>query len=50
MNDNADNVPKTEQIQKNPVKRPNETGSVYIEAHIKIFDPNTNDVLVEKRA
>jgi hypothetical protein len=50
MNDNIKNAPQTEQTPKTPVKRPDESGSVYIEAHVKIFDPNTQDVLVEKRA
>jgi hypothetical protein len=50
MNDNTDKTPNMQQIPKTPVKRPDESGSVYIEAHVKIFDPNTQDVLVEKRA
>lgn len=31
-------------------KRPNETGSISVEAHVKIFDPNSKEVYVEKRA
>lgn len=31
-------------------KRPNETGSVSVEGFVKIFDPNTKKVFVEKRA
>lgn len=31
-------------------KRPNETGSISVEGHIRIFDPKTKDVYVEKRA
>ena len=31
-------------------KRPNETGSISVEGFIKIFDPNTKKVFVEKRA
>ena len=50
MNDNTDKQSKVEQNPKSQVKRPDESGSVYIEAHVKIFDPNTRDVLVEKRA
>jgi len=30
--------------------RPNESGILHIDAHVKIFDPNTLEVLVEKRA
>jgi hypothetical protein len=31
-------------------KRPNETGSISVEGFIKIFDPKTKQVFVEKRA
>lgn len=31
-------------------KKPNETGGVYFSTHLKIFDPNTKEVLVQKRA
>ncbi len=31
-------------------KRPNETGSISVEAHVKIFDPKTKEIYVEKRA
>lgn len=45
----------TEDITPKPAptpapKRPNETGSVSVEGFVKIFDPNTNKVFVEKRA
>ena len=30
-------------------KKPDETSGVMIEGHIKIFDPNTKEVLVDKR-
>ena len=30
-------------------KKPDETSGVLIEGHIKIFDPNTKEVLVDKR-
>jgi len=32
------------------VAKPNETGALSIESYVKIFDPNTNEVIVEKRA
>jgi hypothetical protein len=32
-----------------PVAKPNEQGSVSIQGHIKIFDPRTNEVFVNKR-
>jgi len=31
-------------------KKPNETGGVYFSSHIKIFDPNTNQIILQKRA
>ena len=34
----------------NPVKKPNERGSIVVEGHVKIFDPNTKEKFVEKRA
>jgi len=39
------NVAATEQQ-----KRPNEAGSFSVAAHVKIFDPDTQEVFVEKRA
>jgi len=41
--------------QKTPVptttpKRPNDTGSISVEGFIRIFDPATKKVFVEKRA
>jgi hypothetical protein len=31
-------------------KKPNEAGSIRVDAHVKIFDPVTKEVFVEKRA
>jgi len=31
-------------------KRPNETGSISVEGFVKIFDPKTREIFVEKRA
>jgi hypothetical protein len=31
-------------------KRPNETGSISVEGFVKIFDPKSQQVFVEKRA
>jgi hypothetical protein len=30
--------------------RPNETGSISVQAHMRIFDPKTNKTIVEGRA
>jgi len=31
-------------------KRPNETSAISVEGFVKIFDPNTKETFVEKRA
>lgn len=52
MNDKKDDKkPVQDNVQAVPrPKRPNETGSITVEGHIRIFDPKTKDVYVEKRA
>ena len=40
----------TQQQPAVPAKKPNETGSISVEGHIRIFDPKTKEVIVEKRA
>jgi hypothetical protein len=41
-------------VQNTPVatkpKRPNETSAISVEGFVKIFDPNTKEKFVEKRA
>jgi len=49
MNDNK--APGTINTNQAPVaKRPNETGSISVQGFVKIFDPATQQVFVEKRA
>lgn len=36
-------------IPEIPQARPNETGGFHFEGHIKIFDPNTKEVFIDKR-
>ena len=44
-------MPTPPKPNANPApKRPNETGSISVEGFIKIFDPETKKVFVEKRA
>lgn len=31
-------------------RKPNENNGVYVSSHIKIFDPNTKEIFVQKRA
>jgi hypothetical protein len=40
-----ENIDQKIQVQT----RPNETGGFHFEGHIKIFDPETNEVLIDKR-
>jgi hypothetical protein len=45
------NMPKPAIPVANPAtKRPNETGSISVQGFVKIFDPATKQVFVEKRA
>lgn len=47
MNEKESNMP-TENLQKN-TRAPNETGGFHFEGHIKIFDPETKEVFIDKR-
>jgi hypothetical protein len=40
-----------EAVEQQPrPKKPNETGSISVEGFVRIFDPNTKEKFVEKRA
>lgn len=47
MKNNRSNLPK--ENDKSQGKKPNEYGGIYVSTHLKIFDPNTQQVLVQKR-
>jgi len=49
MMNNQDNKNQVNKTEKQPEKKPNEQGSVRIQGHIKIFDPNTKEVFIDKR-
>lgn len=49
MQNNTQSESKLEQ-QVQQVSRPNEQGQLILQGHVKIFDPNTKQVYVEKRA
>ena len=36
-------------MSNNPEKTPNETGGFHFEGHIKIFDPKSGEILIDKR-
>jgi len=36
--------------QEEKTRKPNELNGVYFSSHVKIFDPNTKEVFVQKRA
>lgn len=48
MTENNKNQPV--QSQPSTAKKPNETGSISVEGFVRIFDPATKEVYVEKRA
>jgi hypothetical protein len=51
MESNENNMP---QNQENNIpaqeSRPNETGGIHFEGHIKIWDPESAEVYIDKRA
>ena len=47
MNKNTESSNKN--LPKLPEKKPNETGGFYFSSSIKIFDPETKEILVQKR-
>ena len=49
MNNNNGNNQSVQQ-PKTPGARPNETGSISVEGFVKIYDPKSKEVFVEKRA
>ena len=50
MNVKSDNQKNQSAPAVSTPKRPNESGSIRVQAHVKIFDPTTKEVFVEKRA
>ena len=49
--DQKDQSKQTQEAQPQPKpRRPNDTGVLQIDGFVKIFDPNTKEVFVEKRA
>jgi hypothetical protein len=48
MESKENKMPENQQNTQ-PASPPNETGGVHFEGHIKIFDPETNEVYIDKR-
>jgi len=49
MNENTSELTMQDQDKKPEEKRPDESGGFHVEGHIKIFDPSTNEVYIDKR-
>lgn len=50
MINNNNKTEKSEIKDSKDAKKPNEDIGFYISTHLKIYDPNTKEVLVQKRA
>ena len=50
MNNKVQPVQNAPAAPAKKLQRPNETGSLQIDGFVKIHDPNTKEVYVEKRA
>lgn len=46
----APGTEKSEPTDNKPASPPNESAAFSVEAHVKIFDPNSKEVYLEKRA
>jgi len=46
---NQNSKPEQPKKQQNE-RKPNDSGSIRVEGHVRIFDPNTKQTHVEKRA
>jgi hypothetical protein len=45
-----DSIIKTQPTTATPTKQPDERSGIHVQGHIKIFDPQTNEVFVNGRA
>ena len=48
-NDNTE-LKQPTQAENDTATQPDERGSIHIQGHIKIFDPETNETFIEARA
>lgn len=50
MENKESNMPQDQNLKsENPEQKPHETGGFHFEGHIKIFDPETKEIFVDKR-
>ena len=49
MNDEVEEVKKTKIQDEDMTKNPDEKGPFHLEGHIKIFDPESGEIFVNKR-
>jgi len=49
MSNTVPNMPKDSKPEARP-RKPNETGTISVQAHMRIFDPKTQKTFVEGRA
>lgn len=47
MSENTEN--KQENLDKQAERKPNENAGFYFSSHLKIYDPNSKEILVKKR-
>lgn len=50
INKNIDSKDQVTQAPESQEKQPDERGGIYVQSHIKIFDPETDEVYVNGRA
>jgi hypothetical protein len=43
-------VAQKKEHEQQEQKKPNENSGILLSSHVKIYDPNTSEVLVQKRA
>ena len=49
MQEDESEQPEQLEIDLDTYKKPDESGNILVDEHIKIFDPNTDEVLINKR-
>lgn len=49
INKNMDTKMQDNSVNNQPQRQPDERGGIHVQGHIKIFDPETNEVFIDKR-